>query len=76
MSRIHTIEMDFSYQMKELINDIKNNLIDCEVLEEGQELTGNMLWENKELLGELLFTRIEEQIGFEEVGVVDEIEEW
>lgn len=70
--RIRTIEDDFEYQVKQVLNDVKENLIDMDVFEEGEDLTDEILWDNKELLGEMFYNRIYEAIGFDSVGVVEQ----
>jgi len=59
---IHTLEDNFDYQIKEIVKEIKNHM--------GlEEVTDDDLWENRKLLGELVYSAINEYCGFEAVGI-------
>ena len=66
---IRTIEDGFEYQVKTIINKIKEELADEIEDSEQRVLTDDLLWQNRKLLGELFYDRISEYCGFEDIGV-------
>ena len=69
--RIRTIEDNFEYQAKAIMEEMKEDLIDMDEMNENDSLTDELLWKHKELLGEKFYYRVHEAIGFDSVGVVE-----
>lgn len=65
--RTNTIESYFDYQCKAILKEF------CEWKDiERDSLTDEMLWNDKEILGELLFTKMMDVEGFEALNVIEE----
>jgi len=62
--RIRTAEDDFEFQVKEMLNKFKH-------LTEKENITDEDLWNNKEMLGEILYDKMWEVLGFDTLNVTE-----
>jgi hypothetical protein len=62
MPKIHTIEDNFDYQVKQIVNELKQKLDGDK--EEG-ETWGDVFWRNKDEVGEVFFNTVEQHFGSE-----------
>lgn len=60
--RLQTREDNFEFQMEDCVVQLKEYL-------EIDEMTDEILWDNIEEFGKIVYDRISESIGFESVGV-------
>lgn len=66
---IHTIEMNYDYRIKNILNKIKKDYAHC--IGEGDSFD-EWLWENKEILGEYLHKDISDFFGSADEAIKSE----
>ena len=62
---IRTIESDFEYQMNQMLKKYK----EYKGIDDSEIVTDIMLWNDKKIIGEIMYDLIFEVVGFESIGV-------